>query len=173
MEETGNLGSSWGSNQSTASTSASAVRTPSTVNQVSAVRFEEISTRLGTPPQSYDTVTYDMTELDSDPGEFSLEGLNIMMVRVAKDPEHYLLDSSDGDDEWTYSPEAAEEELKNRASWWTAVPTSRWHPFASSGTARRSRRQECRCKAPKGSRLWRIAPGPSPSPRKTMTATRW
>ena len=42
-----------------------------------------------------------MTELDSDPGEFSLEGLNIMMVRVAKDPEHY-------------SPEAAEEEVKNR-----------------------------------------------------------
>ncbi|CAE7403195.1 unnamed protein product, partial [Symbiodinium microadriaticum] len=115
-EETGNLGGSWDSSQSTASTSASAVRTPSTVNQVSAVRFEEISTRLGTPPQGYDTVIYDMTELDSDPGEFSLEGLNIMVVRAAKDPEHYLLDSSDGDDEWTYSPEAAEEEPRQRGA---------------------------------------------------------
>ncbi|CAE7826846.1 unnamed protein product, partial [Symbiodinium necroappetens] len=103
VEEASNLGGSWNSNQSSASTSASAVRTPSTVNQVSAVRFEDLGTRLGTPPSGYDTVT----ELDSDPGDFSLEGLNIMMVKVAQGPEWYSLDSSDGDDEWTYSPEAA------------------------------------------------------------------
>ncbi|CAE7252941.1 unnamed protein product, partial [Symbiodinium necroappetens] len=109
VEEAINLGSSWNSNQSSASTSASAVRTPSTVNQVSTVRFEDLGTRLGTTTSGYDTVIYDMTELDSDPADFSLEGLNIMMVKVAQDPERYSLDSSDGDDEWTYSPEAAED----------------------------------------------------------------
>ncbi|CAE7948885.1 unnamed protein product [Symbiodinium sp. KB8] len=116
VEEASNLGGSWNSNQSSASTSASAVRTPSTVNQVSAVRFEDLGTRLGTPPSGYNTVIYDMTELDSDPGDFSLEGLNIMMVAVVSDPEWYSLDSSDGDDEWTYSPEAAEEELRSRGA---------------------------------------------------------
>eukprot|EP00439_Symbiodinium_sp_Y106_P015244 s7793_g2.t1 len=86
------------SNQSAVSTSASAYRTPSTVNRVQTV----VSSMLGTPPNCSETAIYDLTELDSEPGEFSLDGPNVMMVSAV---EHFALDATDDDGDWTYSPD--------------------------------------------------------------------
>ena len=92
------------SGQSVASTSASAYRTPSTVQVVQAIR-SEVATAIGTPPGCRSTQIFDMTEVDSDFGDYALDEPHVMMISAAEViPTTFALDSQDGDGVWTIVP---------------------------------------------------------------------
>ena len=88
------------SGQSVASTSASAYRTPSTVQLVQAIR-SEVATAMGTPPGCRSTQIFDMTEVDSDFEDYALDDPHVMMITAAAT---FALDSQDGDGMWTTVP---------------------------------------------------------------------
>ena len=93
------------SGQSVASTSASAYRTPSTVQVVRAIHAEA-GIALGTPPGCRSTQIFDISEVDSDFGNFSLEEPQVMMVQARGLPSAWLaLDAYDAEGSWTVVPE--------------------------------------------------------------------
>ena len=93
-------GGATSSGASSASTSATAYRTPSTVQQVQAMP-------LGTPPGCRAVEIFDISEVEceSDLGEFSLDGAEVMMVSAVSTKEsgkvmEFRMDSTDEDNEW-------------------------------------------------------------------------
>ena len=92
------MSSSASATGTSASTSATAYRVPSVVQQVTATRAGPLST----PPGCRETVVFDMTEGDSEMGEFELDNPNVFMVKAVKvkTVERHALDATDDDGDW-------------------------------------------------------------------------
>ena len=113
VEETSQAANPGSSSQSTVSTSASAYRTPSTINQIRAASAVEMCT----PPGCKEALVYDMTGDDGDLEDFALEEPGLMMIQAvpvfAKGVPVFPMDATDGDGVWTFAEGAAAEPDKD------------------------------------------------------------
>ena len=104
------------SSESTVSTSASAYRTPSVVQRVQKVE----ATALSTPPGCRVTRIFDISEVDSDIENFTLDArpseYGVMVVEALPCSSCFAMDASDGDGDWTvWEPSECDQNLLGEA----------------------------------------------------------